>query len=293
MENTVVSNSSTENTVVNDNPVVSTGTNSDKDLIKRVSEFKKVQPNDNKGEDFFDYKEIENIKDPVAKDIALKAYKSMQSGLTKKTQALADERKSLESKLNEMQTWSPQRIEKELLNNPQFLQAAQQIAGTKINQNPSNSGLTDEEYSALSDKEKAEFSAIKSQNSVLAQEINALKQNNYQAMVMQHDLKLQAKFPDYNPVEVDNTIKNLANMSPLDIREHVYKSLRYNDNVQSAYELGRQDALKLNQEKLGAISTTGNINMNTEGMPVRDKSDTDQSWFIKIAQFRLAQQRRK
>lgn len=293
MENAVVSNSSTENTVVNDNPVVSTGTNSDKDLIKRVSEFKKVQPNDNKGEDFFDYKEIENIKDPVAKDIALKAYKSMQSGLTKKTQALADERKSLESKLNEMQTWSPQRIEKELLNNPQFLQAAQQIAGTKINQNPSNSGLTDEEYSALSDKEKAEFSAIKSQNSVLAQEINALKQNNYQAMVMQHDLKLQAKFPDYNPVEVDNTIKNLANMSPLDIREHVYKSLRYNDNVQSAYELGRQDALKLNQEKLGAISTTGNINMNTEGMPVRDKSDTDQSWFIKIAQFRLAQQRRK
>src|ERR1043165_3233507 len=84
------------------------------DLMTKITQFKKPVETTNVA---FDYKEIEGIKDQVAKEIAIKAYKSMQSDYTKKTQEIAEQRKSFEQKLQEAQTWSPERIQKELLNN--------------------------------------------------------------------------------------------------------------------------------------------------------------------------------
>lgn len=264
------------------------------DLLSRVAAFKKSQPTSStdNSSDFFDYKEIENIKDPVAKEIALKAYKSMQSGLTKKTQTLAEERKSLESKLQEMNTWSPDRIQKELLNNPQFLQAAQQIAGTPP-QNPPNSGLTNDEFSALTDKEKAELSAIKSQNTTLANEINALKQNNLQAIISQKDAQLQQKFPDYNPVDIDNSLRSLANMNPVDIREYIYKAVRFEESVKNAYEMGKLERTQLNNEKISAVSPSGISTVTSNGLPKKESNESGAAYFVRLAQARLAEARKK
>lgn len=264
------------------------------DLITKVNDFKKSQVNAEPKVDnnLFDYKEIEDIKDPVAKEIAMKAYKSMQAGFTKKTQDLAEQRKSVEAKIQEMQNWSPERIQRELLNNPQFVQAAQQIAGV-TDQNPQNSGLTDEQFSALTDKEKAELSAIKNQNSVLANEINNLKQSNYQALVAQRDAELKTRFTDYNPLEIDNTIKTLSSMNPVEIREHVYKSLRFEESVKAAYELGRSEKNELNKQKIDAFSTNGSASTNSGNFPVRDKNDNDLSWFQKLANFRLSESKKR
>lgn len=167
------------------------------DLISKVAEFRKSQPVaapvQSQTDGAFNYNEIENIKDPVAKEIAIKAYKSLQGDYTRKTQELAEQRKSLESKMQETKGWTAQRIQQELLNNPEFLQAAQEIAQV---QNPANSGLTDEQFSALTDSEKAQLSSLKS-------EINQLKQTNanaaFMAAVSQEDARLQARYTDYNP----------------------------------------------------------------------------------------------
>ena len=251
-------------------------------LIDKVSQFKRTKSTaastatDNQNS-FFDYKEIEKITDPTARKFAEDAYKSMQSGFTKKTQEIADQKRSFESKLQEMQNWTPERIQREL-NNPAFIQAAQQVAS----QNPPNSGLTDQQYSALTDSEKAEIAGLRSK-------INTLEQTNFQAVVAQRDSQLLSRYPDYNPTQIDNTIRDLAQMNPLDIREHVYKSLKHDEDVAAAYELGRQETQNLNQTKINAITQNGSTVTTSDGLPVREKGDTDQMYFMKLATFRLAQ----
>lgn len=251
-------------------------------LLDKVNQFKsKATPTPTTAPDsqsFFDYKEIEKITDPVARKFAEDAYKSMQSGFTKKTQEIAEQKRQFDSKLVEMQSWTPERIQREL-SNPAFLQAAQQYQAI---QNPPNSGLTDEQFSALTTQEKAEISALKTK-------INSLEQSNFQSQVMQRDTQLQTKYPDYNPSQIDSVIRDLANMSPLDIREHVYKSLKHDEDVAAAYELGRQESQNLNQNRINAITPNGNMTTTSNGMPIRDPKDTDREWFAKVADFRLAQ----
>lgn len=254
-----------------------------KDLTTKISEFKKSQivptPQDNQNS-FFDYKDLEKITDPTARKFAEDAYKSMQAGLTRKTQAIAEKERGFEQKLQEMQNWTPERIQREL-SNPQFVQAAQQYQQI---QNPPNSGLTEEQFSALTPQEKAELAQVPT----LKNEINQLKQVNLQGKVSQRDSQLQAKYPDYNPNQINETINNLAHMDPLDIREHVYKSLKHDEDVSAAYELGRQESKGLTQTKINAITQNGN-SATPHNFPIREKGDTDQMWFGKIANFRLAE----
>lgn len=254
-------------------------------LIDKVSKFKQgkaaaapAQTADQNS--FFDYKDLEKITDPVAKKFAEDAYKSMQAGLTRKTQAIADKERSFEQKLQEMANWSPERIQRELLNNPQFLQAAQQLQG----QTPQG---TIDEQSLLSPQEKARIDALQSK-------INSLEQGNFQAQVTQRDTQLQGRYSDYNPAQVDQAIANMAQMSPLDIREHVYKSLKHDEDVAAAYELGRKEALELNTNKMNAITQSADTTTVTaDGLPTREKGETDQAWFMKLANFRLAQFKNK
>lgn len=267
----------------------------EQDLLSRVAAFKKSQPAvqpQNSGDEFFDYKEIEAIKDPVAKDIALRAYKSMQTGYVSKTQQLAEQRKEVEAKLSDIDNWTPERIQREL-NNPKFLQAAQLVAGNQPNANPANSGLTNEEFSALTDREKAELSAIKNQNSVMASEINVLKQNNFQAVVAQKDLQLQQKFTDYNPVEIENSLRSLSNMNPVDIREYIYKATKFEDYGKACYELGKQEKGQLTQEKINAVSPNGVSSQASNNLPTRNSNESGASYFVRLAQARLAEARKK
>ena len=251
------------------------------DLLSKVSQFRKNEPAKTETQDFFDYKQIEAITDPVAKDIAVKAYKSMQAGLTQKTQAIAEERRKLEQKLQETTNWSPERIQRELLSNPQFVQAAQQIAATTP-QNPQNSGLTNEEFSALTDREKADFSSLK-------QEINVLKNNNYQARIQQEDAMLQQKYADYNPDQINNLWNDLSTGKIQATREHLYIIANHKQQLQAAYELGKQEVSQLNQTRANGSSINGMQVNDAIGIPVKDKGETDQSFFVKLARFRLAQ----
>jgi hypothetical protein len=249
-------------------------------LIDKVSQFKKTQastkaPSTNTENSFFDYKEIEKITDPVAKKFAEDAYKSMQSGFTKKTQEIAEYKRSYEQKMAEIDNWSPERIQREL-NNPKFVQAAQAVAG-----NQNDPSITDE-YSAMTPQEKARIDALMSK-------VTTLEQSNFQATVAQRDSQLQTRYPDYNPVQIDATIRDLAQMNPLDIREHVYKSLKHDEDVAAAYELGRSEAKELNQTKVNAITPNGNYASTSDGLPAREKGDNDQAYFQKLANFRLSQ----
>lgn len=234
-----------------------------------------------------DQKMIDAITDPKTKEAAQNFYKSVQGDYTKKTQTIAEQRKEFETKLEQMKTWSPERIQNELLTNPQFLQAAQLVAGTNSNRNPSNSGLSDEEFSALTDREKAEITALKTT-------VNSLQQANYQAVVSQTDAQLQVKYGnDYNPSVVNDGLVKLSNMQPHELREYVHKALSHDKDVEAAYQLGKQEAVQLNQNRMNTITLNGNQVVSNDGVPTRQQGERGEDFFQRIAQFRLAQSRKK
>lgn len=251
-----------------------------KDLVTRVSDFKKTQsvkaPAATTDGIILDQKMIDAITDPALKEAALNLHKSVQSDYTRKTQAVAESRKTVESQLSAMQNWTPERIQQYCLNNPSFVTAAQQIAGNQSVTTPTD------EYSAMTPQEKARLDALMSK-------VTTLEQSNFQATVAQRDSQLQARYSDYNPTQIDATIRDLAQMNPLDIREHVYKSLKHDEDVAAAYELGKSEKDALNQTKINAITSTGSAVLSSEGKPTRENGDTDQSYFMKLTLHNLAQ----
>lgn len=270
---TSTANSTTTTIVPETTPKIETPLN----LTEKIAQFKQNKPAV-PATPAETYKDFDDIKDPIAKEVAINRDKQRQADYTRKTQELAQQRKDYEQKLVEMQNWTPERIQREL-SNPLFVQAAQQFQAI---QNPPNSGLTDEQFSALTPQEKATIDGLKSK-------ITTLEQTNYQAVVAQKDSMLQTRYPDYNPMQIDTVIRDLAQMNPLDIREHVYKSIKHDEDVAAAYELGRQESRQLNQNKIEAISQNGSTTATSDGLPIRDPKQNDREWFQTIANFRLAQ----
>ena len=229
------------------------------DLVTRVAQFKKEEKPKESAPDIslesdpkFDYKQLEAIKTPEeAKRWAEDAYKSLQRGYNQKYQSVAEMRKDLEKKLSEQTTWTPQRIQA-VLQDPNFVQAAQAVMQSQA---PTDSGMTEEQWSALSEGEKAKLQSME-------KEIINLRQQNQRAVLEQQDKELQGRYANYQPQAVEALIADLSTNRVVATREHLWKVLDYEAAVQRAYELGRQDAKSLTQEKIQASNVIGNgVNM--------------------------------
>lgn len=255
------------------------------DLITKVAQFKKpvttVQDNT--------YKDFDEITDVKAKEIAINRDKARQADYTRKTQELAQQKKEFEDFKEKSKNWTTERIQRELLENPQFLQTAQQLQG----QNPPNSGLTDEQFSTLTESEKAKLAQVDSMKS----QIDQLTQSNLQARInveiAQTDAQLTNKFSDYNPVEINSATETLGKMNLSNIREYVYKATKHDEHVAAAYELGKQEALQFNKEKQSAIGLNGFETSESTGALPRNKGESDQAWMARNALNRLSQYRKK
>lgn len=229
------------------------------DLVTRVAQFKKEEKPKEPAPDIsldgdpkFDYKQLEAIKTPEeAKRWAEDAYKSLQRGYNQKYQSVAEMRKDLEKKLSEQTTWTPQRIQA-VLQDPNFVQAAQTVMQSQA---PTDSGMTDEQWSALSEGEKAKLQSME-------KEIINLRQQNQRAVLEQQDKELVGKYANYQPQAVESLIQDLSTNRVVATREHLWKVIDYEAAVQRAYELGRQDAKSLTSEKVQASNVIGNgVNM--------------------------------
>lgn len=251
------------------------------DLLSRVASFKpsEAQPVKQESDSVFDIKEIDKISDPKAREIAEKAYKSLQSGFTKKFQELAEIRKQFESKQSESSNWTPEKVQN-LLNDPAFVQSAQAVAG--INPAAKQGGLADNEWSALSDTEKARINEMQTQ-------LRNLQQMNLQSIRAQEDAQLKSKYANYNAQAVDIITNDLLQGKVNATREHLHKVLDYDDAVRRAYELGRQDSKAKNEEKVNSMSfSAGNgVQTNSNGI-APEKGESDSSFWKKIIAKNLA-----
>jgi hypothetical protein len=244
------------------------------DLVSRVSKVKvevkeETNPFNLTKED---YDKVQN--DPNLS----KFYKSMQSDYIKKTQQIAEERKGIEELKKQTLNWTPERLQQEI-NKPDFIQAAQRVMTL---QNPSNSGLTQEEYSTLTDKEKAQL-----QN--LNQQVSHLQLQNWQMLQRQQDEVLKQKYANYAPDIVDTTVNKLVKNEVNATREDLWKAIDYEAAVNRAYQLGKQDRALENTEKQQSISMEGFSATPLNEVPPPEKGESDKKYFKRLAERRLAE----
>jgi hypothetical protein len=242
------------------------------DLISRVSKVK-VEPQKQDTNPFGLTKED---YDKVQADPTLsKFYKSMQAGLTKKTQELADEKRNLKPQPT---NWTVERLQAEM-NKPDFVQSAQVLAAQS---NPSNSGLTDQEYSALTDKEKAQLQQAN-------QRITNLEMQNWNLQQKQQDEQLKTRYANYAPDVVDTTIHKLVKGEVVANREYIWKAVDYDDAVQRAYQLGKQDRQLETTEKVQSVSMEGFNATPQSNVPQPEKGESNTAYFKRLAQRRLSE----
>lgn len=272
-------------------------------LFQRVGSFKKETPVESESQtpnqasegDKFDFKEYQatlaSIKDPSVKMQLEKAYKSFESGYNKKFQSLAEERKSYETKQKEFELklqqaqqpqqrqWTPEEVRK-LVNDPTFVQAAQVIAQEQA---PAESGMTDQEWSSLSDTERQQFSMLQRK---VAELENKTFQETIQRKNAELDSQLKTKYPNYQPEAIDTLTADLIAGKVQATREHLYKVQYHDENVNNAYELGRQDALRELKDKSNSSSFTGGrVNANVGEKP--ETGESSKNFFMRIAQRNL------
>lgn len=250
------------------------------DLLKRVSAYKPSEAQSSKPEEsVFDINEIGKIQDPKAREIAEKAYKSLQSGFTKKFQELAEIRKQFEQRQAEHSNWTPERVQ-QLLNDQSFVQSAQAVAG--INPSEKQAGMTDTEWSALTPQEQAKINEMQKQ-------LHNLQLMNLQAVRTQEDTQLKAKYANYNAQAVDIITNDLLQGKVNATREHLHKVLDYDEAVRRAYELGRQDSKTKTEDKINSMSFSAGAGMNTNPSGVTpEKGESNNSLWNRIIAKNLA-----
>jgi hypothetical protein len=272
-------------------------------LIERVAQFKpEVKPQEPTPQpsDVFNLKEIESIKDPIARTTAERAYKSMQSDYTKKTQEVAEEKrklaeqkKELEAKTtqaNQKPVWTAERIQSELLNDPTFVAEAQRIAqANPAPSNPSASGLSDDQWSALSSEEKAKFNLMEQKVAELEQLSKQSKQQAQVAAVQSQHQALKSKFANYNSDIVDTTVRDIVDGKVQIGLEQIWKALDYEASVNRAYELGKLDAAGKQKERIGNMSYDGGQVAGAPSTAEPGKNESGQAFFRRLAIARIAE----
>lgn len=248
------------------------------DILKRIGSKQEDKVNEPKSElnvdREFNSSDIEKIQDPMARKVVEDLYKSFERGFQKRFQEVAALKKDLESKKNE--SWTPERV-KQLLNDPNFIQSAQAAQSQLA---PQTWNGSQEEWSALSEREKAEFTQLRQDNNVLKAQMNSM-------LTAQEDEKIKTRYPSYDPRKVDDTLRGLSTGEIVATREDIWRVIHFEDAVKQAYELGLKDRQAGLQEKVASSTpSVSQMNVTTAGNlpPEVDKND-----IRSIALYRLKQ----
>lgn len=201
---------------------------------------------------------LDDIKDPVARQLVEKRLKDMESGVNKKFEEIARLRKDLESQKSESNSWTPEKLDR-VLKDPSFAQLVQaRFQTAQANQAPAGFDGTNEEWSALTPEEKQQFAQLN-------QKVAAQEQFMIGLLRSQEDEKLKTSYPDYDPKVVDQIQNDLLSGRLQATREHLWKVANFESAVQRAYQLGREDRKTNVNEKLNASNNLPQHNVTVSG----------------------------
>ena len=263
--------------IPSDAPKQDTGiTNSPPDLVTRVSEVK-PEVNGTPALDRRKHDELIAALPPETQD-QVKAYESeIMSGANKKFMAAADKERELS------QPWTTERVAK-LLNDQTFITSAQEVAQRQaLAQNPNGSGMQDQEWSALTDGERRQFYAVQQNQIQMQSQMNQL-------LARQEDINLMNRYKNYEASKIDKLQQDLIQGNVRATREHLHKVLDYDDAIDRAYNMGKQDRQTEIQEKVNASSLANGVNTTqADSVPEKPKGMSNVQHFINLAQNRIKQ----
>jgi hypothetical protein len=229
---------------------------------------------------------IDRIADPAMKQAVNDAYKSMLADYTRKTQAVASERKQLDTVKQQME--QEKYNVPSLLNDPKWVQAAQEYQKSITPQgNPQTTGaLTQEEFSYLAPEQQKAYTETQEAKNVSMKVLNELNQFKQQAAWEREDGQLQSKYANYDPTKVNQIYNDMMTDRIRATREHLWKVQDYDSAVQRAYQLGIQDRQLEQGMKLNASSQPNNISVtpSNSDVPVRQPNQSQSDHWRLIAQ---------
>jgi len=204
------------------------------------------------------------------------AYKSLQKGANEKFQTASEKLKQAETM--RQQPWTTDRVS-DLMQDPAFIQAAQTYTQSQAaSQNPQDSGLNDQEWSALSDSDKRQFHQMAQNQQVLKNQMNTM-------MINQEDERLKDHYKNYDAIQVKQLRQDLLSGRVQAQGEHLWKVLDYDGAVERAYQLGLNDRQKDLREKQDASSVgVGGVNIQPAGeVPTKQPNESTVDLFKRIA----------
>lgn len=255
----------------------------EEDIITRASKFIEAnQPKETQhdGVDFNSQefnKILDGITDPVIKEQFIKKSKSLETGFNKKFMELASIRKEYESRLNQEQQWTPEKVQS-LLQRSDFIEAAKAIVPSTPPE-----GMTAEEYSMLSETEKQDLASVK-------QELGFLKNERMQTLKKEEDSRLMSRYSNYKPEAVDKLLEDMMNGRVQATREALWKVLDYEDMAKRVYAMAMADKQSQNQERVNAsVVPSGASVVPNSDLPKQGTNQSSKQYFVELGKRRLAE----
>ncbi len=259
----------------------------EEDLLTRVSKYVKDNDSTDKPDSEVDStmfndaelkQKIDSVEDPEFKHQLMELRKSALSGMNDKFREIADIRKDLQAmKDNGNQVpanWTPERIQS-LLNDPQFVQAAQQITG----ETPSNGDPL--EYA--DEGVKTKFQELEKKYNDLASQNKQNVQRQQQELIEQQHSQLASKYANYNREATDTIYSELLAGKRFPVVEDIFKVQNYETAIKNSYQLGVQDGRTGKEENQAPASIDG-INTNLSSEPIEKKEgESSMNFFLRLA----------
>lgn len=204
---------------------------------------------------------------------------SVYKGAEEKFQEAARLRQ--EAELARQRGWDKDSVQ-QALQDPTFVQQINQLKQEQqVQENPEGSGLSNEEWSYLSPKEKALlYETRKTQLEEKAKMNEFFQRQEWE----KQDLQIKSRYKNYDPRIVDNAFNGLRSGQVQATREDLWKAIDYENAVKRAYELGKKDrALDLN-DKVQASSPANGLNVTqSKDVPLRANKESGIEYFKRLA----------
>ena len=256
-------------------------------IIERVASMKEEAPADPLRQEL-PRVDLNEIKDPIAKQVIEKKIKDLESGFNKKYEQLAELRKQAEAtkvqlEQEALKPYDEARVQ-ELLRRQDFIAAAQKVyQSQQATQPPPQWEGNAEQWSALSDSDKQRFMQLEGR-------LNGLLQNQALLMHQQEHEKIKSRYQDYDPKAVDTFVEQTRNLTGDQIKELAYKAMNYDRHMERAYKLAMQDKAAQMQEKMNGSTIPSARSAEVVGeRPVQNKGESSQNFFKRLANWNMAQ----
>lgn len=226
-------------------------------------------------------KRLDSIEDPNMREQLKSLRKSLVSGANKKYEDLAHKIKEVQQSQTTPQNdkWTPERIN-QLMQDPEFVNAAQQVAGTPHSEDVDDDYLPDSVKQKLSKLEQME------------QKLTSLESKHLQEWRTGEHQKLASKYGNYNPQKIDEITASVLEGKAQISLEDIYKASAHDDNVKRAYEMGRKDGQN-GVADANQLHTLDSVNTKPLETVVPEKGESDKAFFMRSALSRLAQSKKK